>query len=204
MNNKEILKMVDSSIKRFNEIVDQYFSDNDKQAVKKLMNTFGERFFTAPASSNIKYHCCFPGGLVVHSINVFNNLKLFNENLLNNKYPMETISKIGLLHDLYKAGDYNSPYYLEIDDNWQIKRGQLYKVNDDIIQIDHETRTLMTMLRFGFTLDDEETQAILYHDGQYLEKNKEVRQKETWLTLITHWADMAAVMQEKEYIKYLL
>ena len=39
------------------------------------------------------------------------------------------------------------------------------------------------------SLSDAEAQAILYHDGQYIDDNKCVRHKEGPLTLLLHWAD---------------
>jgi len=38
-------------------------------------------------------------------------------------------------------------------------------------------------------LSDAEAQAILYHDGQYVEENRSIRHKEEPLTLLAHWAD---------------
>jgi len=38
-------------------------------------------------------------------------------------------------------------------------------------------------------LSDSEAQAILYHDGQYIEDNRGVAQREEPLTLLIHWAD---------------
>jgi len=38
-------------------------------------------------------------------------------------------------------------------------------------------------------LSDAEAQAILYHDGQYIDDNRCVAHKEEPLTLLAHWAD---------------
>ena len=39
------------------------------------------------------------------------------------------------------------------------------------------------------SLSDAEAQAILYHDGQYVDDNRCVAHKEEPLTLLAHWAD---------------
>jgi len=52
-------------------------------------------------------------------------------------------------------------------------------------------------------LSDAEAQAILYHDGQYIEENKVVAHKEEPLTLLVHWADYwtAHIYEEGRTIK---
>lgn len=48
-------------------------------------------------------------------------------------------------------------------------------------------------------LTDDETQAITYHDGQYILENKVVAHKERPLTLLLHYADYwTAHMYEDE------
>ncbi|MDX9745957.1 MAG: hypothetical protein WCX84_09145 [Syntrophales bacterium] len=39
------------------------------------------------------------------------------------------------------------------------------------------------------SLSETEAQAIVYHDGQYIDDNKVVVHKEEPLTLLLHWAD---------------
>lgn len=76
-------------------------------------------FFKAPASA--KYHCSFPGGLCLHSINVYKALvnltdtfashlefhesedgKMASEDLVTN-YSKDTLLIVGLLHDVIRA-----------------------------------------------------------------------------------------------------
>ena len=66
-------------------------------------------FFTAPAST--RFHLSRPGGLVEHSIHVFERLRalcdLESSGNPNFQEPtLETIAIIGLLHDLCKANFY--------------------------------------------------------------------------------------------------
>lgn len=73
-------------------------------------------FFEAPAS--IKYHSAYPGGLVEHSIKVYNELvNLVNMRQLD--YDNETLIKVALCHDICKADLYE--YYLKnekVDGQW--------------------------------------------------------------------------------------
>ncbi len=62
-------------------------------------------FFVAPAST--QYHCSFPGGLCLHSLNVYHALCSLAEKFLDDSsYKEENLIVIGLLHDIYKIGFY--------------------------------------------------------------------------------------------------
>jgi hypothetical protein len=60
-------------------------------------------FFWAPASS--RFHSCFPGGLCVHSLNVYDYLVDINEKN-NLRLEKESMAICGLLHDLGKVNFY--------------------------------------------------------------------------------------------------
>ena len=60
-------------------------------------------FCTSPAS--MKYHSSFYGGLMVHSVYVYDELKRLVE-LRKLPYTEETIIKVALCHDLCKIGLY--------------------------------------------------------------------------------------------------
>lgn len=60
-------------------------------------------FFTSPAS--IKYHSSYTGGLVIHTLYVYDELRRLNE-LRGLSYSDETIIKVALCHDLCKIGLY--------------------------------------------------------------------------------------------------
>lgn len=59
-------------------------------------------FFTAPAST--QYHCSFPGGLCLHSLNVFDTMMDMMRD--NNNYTEDNIAIVALLHDLNKVNFY--------------------------------------------------------------------------------------------------
>ena len=64
-------------------------------------------FFTAPAST--KYHGAYEGGLLEHSLNVYDCLlgELASMNMTD-KYSKETVAIVSLLHDVCKIGLYIS------------------------------------------------------------------------------------------------
>lgn len=59
-------------------------------------------FFEAPAGA--KHHGAYPGGLVDHSLNVYDQLLI---DLGARAYSMETRAVCALLHDVCKAGCYH-------------------------------------------------------------------------------------------------
>lgn len=61
-------------------------------------------FFESPATS--KENCSFPGGLCLHSLNVYNELKSINESSCDVCYNDETVLIVGLLSSVGKAGLY--------------------------------------------------------------------------------------------------
>lgn len=79
-------------------------------------------FFVAPAST--KFHGCHEGGLLQHSLNVYDCLKrgLVNAGL-QNSYPEETVAVVSLLHDICKVNFYKKGFRNVKDE----ETGQWYK-----------------------------------------------------------------------------
>jgi len=50
----------------------KYLNDDNKDAFERFIEDFGEKLIMCPASQRDAYHSSFPGGLVLHSINVLN------------------------------------------------------------------------------------------------------------------------------------
>jgi len=61
-------------------------------------------YFWAPAS--VKYHNAFPGGLIAHSLNVYETMTGLKERNNLDILPDESIAICGLLHDLGKVNFY--------------------------------------------------------------------------------------------------
>ena len=146
-------------------------------------------FFTAPAST--KYHGAYEGGLVEHSLNVYEQL-LMSENA--GWFGKESIIKVALLHDICKANFYAVDYRnAKIDGKW----GQVpfYTVTDDF-PYGHGEKSVLLASRF-LRLSEEEIMAIRWHMGAFDEAVKggfnlsQVYEKYP-LALELHIADMRA------------
>lgn len=166
----------------------------------KLDRYLGEKtsWLTAPASSFKKFHCCFEGGLIAHSMNVTRTLLSLRDALMPS-ISDESCAIVGLYHDCGKVGSPGNPMYIPQESDWHRRTlGQLYKVNEEGVFLDVPTRSLNYILRF-VNLTDEEVQAIRYHDGQYVDENKPAAMKEQPLTRLLHMADSwSAGVIEKE------
>ncbi|MBU4252016.1 MAG: HD domain-containing protein [Candidatus Omnitrophica bacterium] len=175
-----------------------------KSKVTKRKNEFdtfinmlekGSSWLTSPAST--KYHLNKAGGLLEHSVGVTETLLKFRETLAP-AISEESCVIVGLLHDVGKIGMPGKPRYLKNDNQWEIeKRNMTYKINPDEVYMNLATRSLYLIAKY-ISLSDSEAQAILYHDGQYVEGNKEVAHHEMPITLLVHFADMwtATVYEE--------
>lgn len=124
-------------------------------------------FFKAPASS--KHHLAQPGGLAVHSLNVWRRLreithrdlvKSGNSSLLPDQE--ETVAVLGLLHDVCKVGVYH-----KADPFKAVLEGKLdpYTFRDPF-PLGHGEKSLFLITRY-MTLTGDEALAIRWHMGAY-------------------------------------
>lgn len=141
-------------------------------------------FFTAPAST--KYHGAYPGGLVDHSLRVY-------DFLIVSPYAVgtsaETRAICALLHDVCKA-EYYEP-----------KDGGGYRVNDQF-PFGHGEKSVYQISRFMY-LTDEEALAIRWHMGAYDDAARGGSRTLSAalslfpLVLALHTADMQATQEEQ-------
>lgn len=139
-------------------------------------------YLTAPAST--KYHLCKECGLLEHSVNVAETMLKMRAVIAPDLSP-ESCVVVALLHDLGKAGVPGKPQYLKNDEEGA---RSLYRWNKDLVYLSVPIRSLYLILPY-FPLTEEEAQAIVYHDGQYVADNRSVAAREEKLTLLLQYAD---------------
>lgn len=143
-------------------------------------------WLTSPAST--RFHLNEEKGLLKHSVSVAENLLKFRQ-FLAPQISEETCVIVGLFHDVGKVGMPGKPLYLKNDNEWEVRnRNITYNVNPEVAQMSLAARSLYLVSKY-VPLSDAEAQAILYHDGQYIEDNRCVAHREEPLTLLAHWAD---------------
>lgn len=118
-------------------------------------------FFTAPAST--RFHGACEGGLVMHSVNVFNVLKSRHYTPEEN---LESYAIVALLHDLCKANFYKAGFRNvknETTDKWE--KVPSYSVQD-AFPYGHGEKSVYLIERF-MRLKPAEAVAIRWHMGGF-------------------------------------
>lgn len=163
-------------------------------------------FFTAPAST--RYHLAEPGGLVAHSVHVYERLRsLYLAEKINDLKDCgdavaaglsdaeeETIAICGLLHDIckvnfYKAGTRN----VKNETTGQWEKVPCYTIEDQL-PYGHGEKSVYIICGF-MRLTREEAMAIRWHMGPWQDGEKQnagAAFGKFSLALLTHMADMQA------------
>jgi Predicted HD-superfamily hydrolase len=121
-------------------------------------------FFTAPAST--KYHGSFEGGLLEHSLNVYECLKRsiqFHE--LNETYDNETIAIVSLFHDVCKVNFY-AKSIRNVKDNGKWVETEVFETNEKFPCGDHSDKSVILIQQF-LKLKPDEILAIRAHMGAW-------------------------------------
>lgn len=147
-------------------------------------------YLSSPAST--RFHLCRKQGLLEHSVNVAETMLKFREAVAPD-INEESCIITALIHDLGKAGMPGKPQYLENEPTPKQKQYGFpatipYRINDELVYLSVPVRSLYLALPH-ITLSESEVQAVMYHDGQYVDDNKSVATKETPLLLLLQYAD---------------
>ena len=148
-------------------------------------------FYSAPAST--RYHGCYEGGLVAHSLNVHSQLKKLCS-WYGCDATNESIAIVSLFHDLCKVGCYKSEMRWRKDKNNQWEQYPTWKFEEDFAYGGHGSKSVF-LLQSCIKLTPEEASAVNCHMGQWdattYSNPTEVycRNKLAWLL---HVADEAA------------
>lgn len=165
---------------------------NRKEEFAELINFIENEteYLTAPAST--RFHLCKEQGLLEHSVNVAENM-LKIRGALAPEIDEESCIITALIHDLGKAGMPGNPQYIPNEPTPRQKQygygpSVPYRFNEKLTYLSVPLRSLYLALPH-ITLSESEVQAIMYHDGQYVDDNKSVATKETPLLLLLQYAD---------------
>lgn len=129
-------------------------------------------FFTAPAGA--KHHGAHAGGLVVHSLNVWNRLREITlRDTINGKAILdlapetnETVAILALLHDVCKVGVYHTETKRRRNpDTGTWEDCQAYTFRDPL-PLGHGEKSLYLITKY-MALTEEEALAIRWHMGAF-------------------------------------
>lgn len=173
---------------KFNELY-SFINREGKEELLKHLETSG--YFTAPAST--QFHLSSDGGLLEHSLNVVNlMINLAPALKIDKEGMMESIVISGLFHDLGKSSYFGKPNYVEnILKSGKRSDAKPYATNKDLLNIPHEISGVHILSQF-IKLTEEETFAILYHNGLYTNIGYGLKGNERPLQMLLHFADLWA------------
>ncbi len=154
--------MNEDNIKRFEELL----MSVEREGIEDLLNFIRKSdFYSAPAST--RFHSCHEGGLLEHTLNVYDCLK----EKLNNKYWAKALEKtsddslilVALLHDLCKTYFYTTEMRNKKDENGKWVSVPFYTVKD-IYPLGHGCHSVF-FAQMYIKLTIEEIAAINWHMG---------------------------------------
>jgi hypothetical protein len=151
----------------------QLLTNTNREGILSLINYLDTKtdFFTAPAST--RFHNNFEGGLLEHSMNVYNNfIKLLE--LKNIELDEDSIIITALCHDLCKCN-----YYIKEERNRKVNgKWEQYETwtnnRNPSILLPHSSRSIR-ILRGFISLKFIEELIIFYHMGPFGGEDYEYR-----------------------------
>lgn len=161
---------VETTIQKFLQTYETYISpaEGADELLKYLQKS---DFFTAPAST--QFHGSHPGGLVLHSVNVYERLcglvnleQSLNDDPKVQAIAVESIAKVAFLHDLckidvYKPGTRN----VKNEETGAWEKVPFYKYEDSL-PFGHGEKSQYIAGNF-IRLSRSESMAIRWHMGPY-------------------------------------
>lgn len=128
-------------------------------------------FFSAPAST--RFHGAEPGGLLVHSLNVYQEAVVIR--MMQIKFrpeveaqvPEASVAIAALLHDVCKAEVYRQEirHRKNANGRWEDYLG--YTADYSSFPIGHGEKSVVRLLRWGLDLTEAEMLAIRWHMGAF-------------------------------------
>lgn len=173
---------IEENIQRFEELLNSVKRDGTDKLMRYIRNSTD--FYKAPAST--KFHLACEGGLLQHSLNVYDCLVAKRNNPVwkdvLKDIPDDSLILIALLHDLCKANFYAEgtknqktydPEKVKAAENWQVKHDaqgdfiwetvKTYQV-DDQLPLGHGEKSVM-LIQCYIRLTMQEVMAIRWHMG---------------------------------------
>ena len=150
---------------RFIEIYNANIKREGADKLLEYLTSSASDFFTAPASA--RFHSSYEGGLVDHSINVYECLKSYLESDrakdFGFEYSDESIAIVSLLHDLCKVNVYKKGFRNVKDEKGAWQRVDTFEF-DDKLPYGHGEKSVYIISGY-MKLTREDAFAIRYHMG---------------------------------------
>lgn len=177
----------------------ELLKSTNRGGIDKIISWLEETdFFEAPAST--RYHENYVGGLVEHSLKVYNTyMKL--KTAFNLNIDDKSIIIMSLLHDVCKTNCYiKSKKNVKVGQNWITED---YFLFEDSNPIGHGQKSVILLLQKGLTLSELETFSIVAHMGTYDKSDcfdSTVTYNTNDLSIWLHIADFIATYKDRSKV----
>ena len=139
----------------------------NREGMDELMKWLEENdFYTCPASS--RFHGAYPGGLLEHSLNVYDELKRLLSVYPEIQVSEESVVIAALFHDLCKVNMYTTEKRNRKNDLGQWESYDAYTIKEKFCFGGHGSKSVFLAQHF-IKLTPEEAVAINCHMGAYSE-----------------------------------
>ena len=135
-----------------------------REGIEDLIKFLEEKtdFYTAPSST--RFHGSYEGGLLEHSMKVYEILKhKATNNVMKMEWQDDTLIISALLHDICKVNFYKVDYRNAKNERGEWEKVPYYTV-DDTIPYGHGEKSVMMITEY-IKLTPEEKYAIRWHMG---------------------------------------
>lgn len=168
-----------------------------RDGIEELLTYLDESdFYTCPASA--KYHGSNVGGLVEHSLEVYNELKRLLKAYPEIEVSEETVAIVALFHDLCKIGLYKVEYKNRKNDDGKWEQSMYYTYDEKFHFGGHGSKSVYIVQNY-IKLTQEEAAAINCHMGSW-DGNKDVADayQQFPIAWLLHVADEASTFLLKK------
>ena len=162
----------------------------DRDGMDELLKWLeGTDFYVAPASS--RYHGAFAGGLLRHSLNVYDELKRILSAYPEVECSEESAVITALFHDFCKINFYAKEKRNRKNEAGQWESYDAYKIDEKFCFGGHGSKSVFLVQHF-IKLTPEEAVAINCHMGSFADENVGKSYEQFPLAWALHVADEAA------------
>lgn len=176
---------------RFWDIYDEYIHREGADKLKEWM--LSQDILTAPAST--KYHEAYPGGLMDHSVKVWDELIRLLKAYPEVRVTAETAAICALLHDICKIASYGTEYRNRKNEYGQWEKYPVFVFKEDFSYGNHGGKSVYLIQRF-MPLTEAEACSIQTHMGASPQDYSVYdAYRQFPLAFLVHTADMAATIK---------
>ena len=150
----------------------QLLQSTQRPGMDKVINYLEKYgFFTAPAS--ISHHLNNEGGLLQHSMTVYETALALRKTFvelkpeLEKELPDDSLIIAALLHDICKADVYKKAQKWRKDKDGRWETYDSYETDYSLLPVGHGEKSVLILLSLGLKMNKREIAAIRWHMGAW-------------------------------------